>query len=145
MGEVRDPSIAEPLIACIADSQTAPALTSDACIQAPSVRVGKKIGIPFTVTNRQPAPCGRGSASGRLRKSPILSRDQRERASALNGPGYDCFTGRSGTGQDALDAANCLADSLWILDQSEADVAFAHGAEADSGGHGDQRLFEQEF
>jgi len=58
-----------------------------------SVRVCEKIAIRFTVTNRhrnrQPAPCGRGSASGGLRKSPILSRDHRERAGALNGTGYD--------------------------------------------------------
>ena len=135
------------------DTSRNPSLTVAARLRRERARsepLCEKIGIPFTVTNRHPQPAARSlwvaaQPVGRLRKSPILSRDQRERAGALNGPGDDCFTGRSGTGQDALDAANCLADSLWILDQSEADVAFAHRAEADSGGDGDQRLLEQEF
>src|SRR5260370_15482906 len=63
----------------------------------------KKTAFPLRlltgIRNRQPAPYGRGSASGRLRKSPILSRDHRERAGALNGPGYDVFTDRQSQSQ----------------------------------------------
>ena len=48
-------------------------------------------------------------------------------------------------GQKALDAGRCLTSAVQILDQAEADVAFAHGSETDARGCGHQRLFHHQL